>query len=333
MFEHKSFLHFIEHCNATKQDIVALTIVETKGSTYRKPGTTMLVSANHESVGVLSGGCIEEAMMQCCDEVLKQRYGKLVTHDLRLLDDSKESWESGVGCNGLIQVWLEPFYVNESYGALGEAAIYAKEGISKTLIRSTQKEKQGEYRFMDVLLDSDVVNNEEDHFIVQKITPLYKLFILGIGLQAQALVDIANILGWEVTLCDTRKERLDEVSKVDHKHWFEAGSDIQRILAHHHFDAAVIMSHEFKNDALYLKELIQSNIAYIGLLGAKKRTQKIIEMVQSDTVYLDDRFHAPIGLDLGSQTPQSIALAICAEIEAKRNHKYGLLSRGHYANK
>jgi xanthine dehydrogenase accessory factor len=333
MFEHKSFLHFIEHCNATKQDMVVLTIVETKGSTYRKPGTTMLVNSNHESVGVLSGGCIEEAMIHCCDEVLKQHYGKLVTHDLRLPDDSKESWEVGVGCNGLIQVWLEPFYVDEAYGALGEAVTYAKEGIAQTLIRSTQKEKNGEYRFIDVLLDSDFAYNEEDHFILQKIKPLYKVLILGVGSAVQALVDIANILGWEVTLGDTRKENLAEIKNTDHKHWFESGLDIQKVLVGQHFDAAVIMSHEFKNDSIYVKELMQSNISYVGLLGSKKRTQKIIEIVQRNNVYLDDRFHAPVGLDIGAQTPQSIALAICAEIEAKRSHKQGSFLRGHDANK
>jgi len=332
MFEHKSFLHFVEHCNATKQDIVALTIVETKGSTYRKPGTTMLVSSNHESVGVLSGGCIEEAMMHCCDEVLKQHYGKLVTHDLRLPDDSKESWEVGVGCNGLIQVWLEPFYVDEVYGALGEAVIYAKEGIAQTLIRSTQKEKSGEYRFIDSDVDFSFHYDEKHYCVSQAIKPLYKIFILGVGSAAQALVDIANILGWEVTLGDTRKESLAEIKNADHKHWFESSLDIQKVLVGQHFDAAVIMSHEFKNDSVYVKELIKSNISYVGLLGSKKRTQKIIEIVQSNNVYLDERFHAPVGLDIGAQTPQSIALSICAEIEAKRNNKVGLSLGEQHAN-
>jgi|GEM_PF-1064937 len=326
MFEHKSFLQFIDQCYAKQEDIVCLSIVKTEGSTYRKAGATMLVSSSHKSIGVLSGGCIEEAMLYCCDEVLHVKHGKLVTHDLRLPDDRIESWEEGVGCNGLIQVWLEPFYAKNSYGALGEAAHYAQKGVKKTLIRSTKTEKFGEYRLIDSISDTPILYNEEDQFILQNIKPVYKLLILGVGSAAQALVDMANVLGWETLVCDTRKDHLDAIFNTD-KQWLAESGHIENILVPQSFNGAVIMSHDFKDDAVYLKALSHSNIAYVGLLGARKRTQKIMEILEKQSICLDDRFHAPIGLDIGAQSPQSIALSICAEIEAKKNKRPGTFLR------
>jgi len=319
MFEHKTFTHFVDESFERGLDIVCLSIVQTEGSTYQKPGTTMLVNSSHEMVGVLSGGCIEESLLHCCDEVLEKGTGKLVTHDLRLPDDSLQSWEEGVGCNGLIQVWLEPFYHSKNYGVLGEALSYAKKGITTTLHRPFLEE--GKETFLETkALDVKAMYDEKKQILIQPIHPSFKVLILGVGSAVQAVVDMANILGWQTCVCDTRSEALDAIVNADRKLFFKSATECEMLLTAEHFDACLIMSHLFKADSFYLKNALNSKTSYIGLLGSKTRSQKIVEFL-SKSITLDERFHAPIGLCIGAKTPQAIALAICAQIESEKNRR------------
>lgn len=319
MFEHKTFTHFVDESFAQGLDIVCLSIVQTEGSTYQKPGSTMLVNSAKEMVGVLSGGCIEEALLHCCEEVLQKRHGKLVTHDLRLPDDSLQSWEEGVGCNGLIQVWLEPFYHSNNYGILGEALSYAKEGIPTTLHRSLFKE--GRDAFLETkALYVKTMYDEKNKTLIQPIDPSFKVLILGVGSAVQAVVDMANILGWQTYVCDTRTEALDAITHADYKLLFRSATECETLLVQERFDACVIMSHLFKADSFYLKSALNSKASYIGLLGSKTRSHKIIEFL-GESITLDERFHAPIGLNIGAKTPQAIALSICAQIESEKNKR------------
>jgi xanthine/CO dehydrogenase XdhC/CoxF family maturation factor len=317
MFEHKTFIRFVDESFEKGLDIVCLSIVKTEGSTYQKPGSIMLVNSAHEMVGVLSGGCIEEALLHCCDEVLQKGVGKLVTHDLRLPDDSLQSWEEGVGCNGLIQVWLEPFYRSHNYGILGEAVLYAKEGKRGIFHRSLE----GKAPFIETeSVHQPMLYDEVHHTLILPIEPCFKVLILGVGSAVQAVVDMANILGWQTYVCDTRADALDVIVNADEKRLFASATECETLLGEERFDACVIMSHLFKADSAYLKSALHSKASYIGLLGSKTRSHKIIESL-GESITLDERFHAPIGLGIGAKTPQAIALAICAQIESEKNKR------------
>ena len=317
MFEHKTFIRFVDESFEKGLDIVCLSIVQTEGSTYQKPGSTMLVNSAHEMVGVLSGGCIEEALLHCCDEVLQKGVGKFVTHDLRLPDDSLQSWEEGIGCNGLIQVWLEPFYYAKNYSVLGEAVSYAKQGTRVIFHRSLE----GKAPFIETeTVHQPMMYDEVHHTLIQPIEPCFKVLILGVGSAVQAVVDMANILGWQTYVCDTRADALDVIVNADEKRLFSSATECETLLGKERFDACVIMSHLFKADSAYLKSALHSKASYIGLLGSKTRSHKIIESL-GESITLDERFHAPIGLGIGSKTPQAIALAICAQIESEKNKR------------
>lgn len=317
MFEHKTFIRFVDESFEKGLDIVCLSIVQTEGSTYQKPGSTMLVNSAHEMVGVLSGGCIEEALLHCCDEVLQKGVGKFVTHDLRLPDDSLQSWEEGIGCNGLIQVWLEPFYYAKNYSVLGEAVSYAKQGTRVIFHRSLE----GKAPFIETeTVHQPMMYDEVHHTLIQPIEPCFKVLILGVGSAVQAVVDMANILGWQTYVCDTRADALDVIVNADEKRLFSSATECETLLGKERFDACVIMSHLFKADSAYLKSALHSKASYIGLLGSKTRSHKIIESL-GENITLDERFHAPIGLGIGSKTPQAIALAICAQIESEKNKR------------
>ena len=311
MFEDKKSIAFVEQSFARGLDVVCLSIVQTQGSTYQKAGTTMFVNSAHEMMGVLSGGCIEEALLQCCDEVLSKRHGKIVTHDLRLADDSKQSWEEGVGCNGMISVWLEPFFHDEQYGALYEVLLRSKQGLKTTLVYRLGASAVAQATASSLAFDNDVKT------LHLPVLPSLRLLIVGIGSAVQAMVDMANILGWTTLVCDTRAHELSLIQGSDKTLALSDAHDFEKLLERESFDACAIMSHQFKNDLAYMHASLASHTPYIGLLGSKERTRKLVEFLGTNAM-IDERFHAPIGLSIGAKSPQAIALSICAQIESLR---------------
>ncbi|MFY9143324.1 XdhC family protein [Sulfuricurvum sp.] len=318
MFAHKDFINFILQAKSDKKDIVCINVLDTEGSVYRKSGATMLVNSDGKFIGVVSGGCFEEDIVHCAKDILSKHEGKYVVHDLRMKDDSLDSWGKGVGCNGLIKLWMEPFYYNQNYGAIGIALEYALNGIRQTLIRSTQN--QGIYRFSSEERKEEMFFDEEAQFFYQKINSPYRLLILGAGPGSEPLLSIANTLGWQTAICDTRTSNLTHVHSADETHLLNDCNEVHEVLERD-FDAAVVMSHNFNSDAVYLQALLNSEVSYIGMMGPQKRTKSIISSFSqfSETLFMDPRLHNPIGLDLGGESPESIALSICAEIEADRN--------------
>lgn len=318
MFAHKDFINFILQAKSDKKDIVCINVLDTEGSVYRKSGATMLVNSDGKFIGVVSGGCFEEDIVHCAKDILSKHEGKYVVHDLRMKDDSLDSWGKGVGCNGLIKLWMEPFYYNQNYGAIGIALEYALNGIRQTLIRSTQN--QGFYRFSSEERKEEMFFDEEAQFFYQKINSPYRLLILGAGPGSEPLLSIANTLGWQTAICDTRTSNLTHVHSADETHLLNDCNEVHEVLERD-FDAAVVMSHNFNSDAVYLQALLNSEVSYIGMMGPQKRTKSIISSFSqfSETLFMDPRLHNPIGLDLGGESPESIALSICAEIEADRN--------------
>lgn len=320
MFAHKDFIHFLQQSKSDKKDIVCINVLDTEGSVYRKSGATMLVNSDGDFIGVVSGGCFEEDIVHCAKDILSKREGKYVVHDLRMKDDTLDSWGKGVGCNGLIKLWMEPFYYTQNYGAIGIALEYALKRIKKTLIRST--EQKGFYGFSSEERKEEIFYDEESHLrlIYQKINSPYRLLILGAGPGSEPLLSMANALGWQTSICDTRTSNLKHIRSADETHLLDECEEVDAILEQD-FDAAVVMSHNFNSDAVYLKALLASEVSYIGVMGPQKRTKSIIDSFSqmSESVFMDPRLHNPIGLDLGGESPESIALSICAEIEAHRN--------------
>lgn len=144
----------------------------------------------------------------------------------------------------------------------------------------------------------------------------YSLLIFGSDSHVTPLISMANILAWQTTVIDVKINE-EFVSQADKLIQLEKLEDILNMDLNS-YDASVILSHSPKTDNIYLKALISSNIEYIGMMGNKKNMQKITKDFNLEN---DSRFYAPVGLDIGSNTAQSIALSICAQIEAKKNKK------------
>ena len=319
MFGNKKSVQFLQRCKQEKKDIVVVSVLTTEGSAYRKSGAMMLVDSDGTYLGVVSGGCFEEEVIHCCREVLASRKGKYVTHDMRMKDDSPESWGQGVGCNGLLKFWMEPFYHEEAFGVLAMALESALNNENKILLRSLEDAKG--HRLVLEGFEGEARYLEEKKLFYQKIRSPYRLLVLGAGPGCESLVSIADTQGWISTVADTRQSHLKHVHTADQQYLLHTAAEADA-LCNKGFDAIVIMSHVFNSDSDYMKAALHSDAAYIGIMGPKKRTQMLIQSIglPEETV-LDARIHNPVGLELGGETPESIALAICAQIEAMRNRR------------
>jgi len=338
MFANKQYIEFVNTCRDKGVDIVCASVLDTEGSTYRKKGASMLVSAAGEFIGVISGGCFEEDIVACAQGVLDKRVGKYIEHDLRMSDDNAETWGQGLGCNGLIKLWLEPFYHAAHYGALGMACDMAQRGQDATMVRSLKDSgvyailSNGEiqchpanhaiYRAIQAYRpESGTYFDSENALFFQTITAPYRLLILGAGPGCEPLVKMADTLGWHTTVCDTRESHMRHIESTDDKRVLESFADAKKV-CEEGFDASVVMSHNFASDTVYLNTLLESDTAYIGIMGPKKRTRLMLSQLNSDdSKPLDPRIHNPVGLDLGGESPESIALSVIAEIEARRHQK------------
>lgn len=145
----------------------------------------------------------------------------------------------------------------------------------------------------------------------------YSILIFGSGAHVESFISISNLMGWETTVIDIDIKK-QFVSHADKLIKLEKLEDILNINLDS-YNAAVILSHNPKTDDMYLEALLKSNIQYIGLMGNKKNAQKKKDQFNLNK---ETRFFAPIGLDIGSYTDKSIALSICAQIEAFKNGKY-----------
>ena len=318
MFNDKKIIDFLKQAIDEKTDLVYINVLETQGDAFRKTGATMIVKANGVFTGIVRGGCFEKDIVQCAKDVLSQNTGKYIVHDLRVQENNQDSWGHSIGCNGVIKLWMEPFYSVDNYGSLGLALQYALKGQKKTLIRSIDDSRK--YSFIEKSYKKNSFYDESNNIFLQNIILPFKLIILGAGPGSESLLQIANILGWQTTICDTRDSILQTIQSSDEKILLSSLDNLDSLNTDS-FDAGVVMSHNLDEDTQYLKELIFSKVPYIGIMGPRKRTQDIIDSIDNmkKAKFLDSRLHSPIGLNLGGETPESIALSISSEIESRRN--------------
>lgn len=144
----------------------------------------------------------------------------------------------------------------------------------------------------------------------------YSILIFGSGSHVTSMILMANLMSWKTTIIDVKIQQ-EFIKNADEAIELKNLEDVLSMDLNS-FDASVILSHSPKTDNIYLKALLNSNINYIGMMGNKKNMQKI---KQEFALENDKRFFAPIGLDIGGNTHQSIALSICSQIEAKKNGK------------
>lgn len=277
-------------------EAVLATVVATRGSVYRRPGARMLLTREGWIAGSISGGCIESDLVQTAFD-RTEKGATCVTYDASAPDDILLGF--GLGCNGIVDVLMQRLPVDGGPLAVIESVLHhRRECWLATYV-------DGSWR-----VDA---SGGEGAILTERIQPPPSLVIFGAGHDAVPLVRMAKEVGWHVTVVDgrsayARKDRFPQadgvlVSPPAKPTEIEEGA------------AVVVMTHSFANDVALLAWLLDSPADYLGVLGPIHRTRRILEEQGLD----GSRLYAPIGLDLGSEGPDEIALAIVAEIQAVRN--------------
>lgn len=329
-------LPLFERERAAGKAVALGLLVETAGSTYRKPGALMLIASNGDSAGLLSGGCLEGDLGEYAQSVIDTGKARIVTYDMRGGDDV--IWGLGLGCEGAMNILLirvgpendwQPLthlaaalasYERSSVGVVVESE-RADSPVGTVVLRGASGSTA-----VDAVLDEVTRTGRTGWF--ESAAPRWKVFalpvslppkllLLGAGPDAAPVVDFAARLNWKVTLVDHRPAYADATHFQSAEAVIHALPDqLLSAVDASRFSAAVVMSHHLPSDLKYLRALSATSIPYIGLLGPAVRRERLLADLESDADRIRKRLHAPVGLALGGRSPESIALAIIAEIHA-----------------
>ena len=334
------------------------TVVEVLGSAYRRPGARMLVADDGQLTGAISGGCLEGDARQRARQAIFRGQPALVTYDTRDEDDPRHGL--GPGCQGVVRILLEPLDFTapdnpmellRGFAHYPEPAVLAtvfstadavgmRAGVGQRLLLTAGGVVRGAPALAAPLAQaarailsqgiSQVLDVDTDggpvRALLELLTPPLRVVVYGAGNDAQPLVHLAASLGWHLTVLDGRPHlataaRFPEAAEV-------RVLPVAAIADETPGDAyAVLLSHNYAYDLAALALHLAAATPYIGLLGPRLKATRLLNELQlsegEQRELLRTRLHSPIGLDLGSETPEEIALAIVAEIQATQRRRNG----------
>lgn len=356
MSSHLAIVDALTRAAAADKAIVLATVVRVIGSSYGGVGARMLIRVDGSTVGLVSGGCLESDLCAHAIDVHSTGRSRVVTYDTRA--DDEAVWGLGLGCSGLIDVLLQPLSPADAQaaGELLRAALIADEpSVIATVVESESGDPAlgaqallglattstfGDWGSGAALqLSSAHVTDalaagrrglvrELDGAIIafEMISPAVRLVVCGAGPDAAPLCRSGRDLGWDVILVDHRP-----ITEA-HTKRFPGARAIECLepeaLASHvsigRRTAAVVMSHHFARDTGYVQALLAAGARYVGVLGPRPRTERMLAEIATrgaGSAACGGELYGPVGLDLGGEGPQAIALAIVAEISAVMNER------------
>lgn len=330
MAELKKILELWKRASAAGEEVCVATVVAVEGSSYRRPGARMLLTASGQRAGTISGGCLEA-------EVAKKAWwlterGASVQRYSSFFDDDGDM-PYGLGCGGAIQVLLE--CGDPARQALGALRRSVEERTAQVVVANlgansgtelivdeagrevwTRAANNGARELAQKALREQASQWEGDWF-AELIAPPPAVYVFGAGDDAQPLVQLACELDWHVTVADgrahlARAERFPQAAAVKPLAEALGEPDIR--------DAAVVMTHSYEQDRQILRALLGRELRYLGVLGPRRRTEHLVRGIAADLGMNAEecmaKLHAPVGLDLGAHVPGAIALSIAAELQA-----------------
>lgn len=357
MKELREIVEAYDQARQKGQDCVLATVVHVDGSSYRRPGARMLVTPDGQLTGAISGGCLEGDALRKALFVLTRRESMLVTYDTSDEDDAQLG--ARMGCNGIIQVLMEPVRREDAKNPVRliaeaiekrEAAVLlslfslenkrdeqagtclvwkkdkfiSRSKMAETWAEEAQKildEKRSVFRHY-------ISNTSNVHAFWEYIAPPVSLTVVGAGKDTVPLVEMAHILGWQTSIADTGMNQPRPDFYVPSCQFFSAKPE--QLLQNVPTDARsafVLLTHNYTLDLRMLTQLLKTDVAYIGCLGPKKKKERMIDEIQGSGTNLTDaqlnKIYGPVGLNIGAETPEEIALSILAEIQAVFEGKDG----------
>jgi xanthine dehydrogenase accessory factor len=365
MKEIKDIVAAYERATLAGKKTALATVVHVEGSSYRRPGARMLVTEDGQLTGAISGGCLEGDALRKARLVITQHKSLLVTYDT--MDDDDAKLGVGLGCNGIIHILIEPIAVDnpenpiqklknflskrqeavlvtlfclaDRHAAQPGTCLMMKESgqISGSLeaaptgpllvseAKKALKEKTARVKYYQIGKQSFTA-------FIEFLQPTVSLVIIGAGNDIMPLVQMASILGWETTVVDGRpnyatQERFPAATRV----LVAKAAQVLDQVALDGQTAFVLMTHNYNYDWAILKGLMQKEVTYIGVLGPKKKMERMLADLAEEGIIPTQRqlnsMFGPVGLDIGAETSEEIALSVLSEIKAVLSKREGKFLR------
>jgi xanthine/CO dehydrogenase XdhC/CoxF family maturation factor len=335
------------------------TVVHVEGSSYRKEGARMLITEDGELTGAISGGCLEGDALRKALFVMQEKKAKLVVYDTSNEDDVEVGYQ--LGCNGIIQVLIEPinnddlispisllkeaianrgkaiivtvFSLKNNSSQKGTCLLLKESGIimetihDKSLLDKLTVDVNTALQNNQSSIRKYVYDDNELTAFINTLKPQVTLVLVGAGNDAMPLVKMGEVIGWKVVVVDGR-------ANYANKKRFSSGCQVMVSKAEEIFSSIeideqtmfVLMTHNYNYDLAVLRQLVLLNARYIGILGSRNKLNRMIEELSAEGIDANKELtnvYSPVGLDIGAETPEEIALSIMAEIQAILSGKSG----------
>ncbi len=325
------------------------TVMRVEGSSYRQPGARMLVTDTGQLTGAISGGCLEGDALRRALLSIEQQENKLITYDTSNEDDV----EFGVqlGCNGIVHILFEPvdyrrpdnpirlleqlvsqranavmvtlFSLDRTQEQEGTSLLYRNNGLLSfgsdiDAVKSHVLTAMKQQASASISLQ---MNGHTTEALIEFIPPPVRLVIAGAGNDVKPLVEMAAVLGWEPIVVDGRKthampKRFPAANQV----LVMKPAELVAAIAPDAYTVYALMTHNYNYDLDLLKRLLAINPVYLGILGPRKKFDRMLGDLSKESITITPEqlqyIHTPIGLDIGAETSEEIAVSILAEIKA-----------------
>ncbi len=336
------------------EKLALASVVNVEESSYRRIGARMLVSSNGQWIGGISGGCLEGDALKRSQKAIFKNESSRVVYDT--MDDDKNQIGVGLGCNGRIEVLFTPIDKDDPENIIEQLRVITKSEKPNILLKIIDVEgdqsilgkSQIANQNLDNLdfynLDTELLKNHIQEtrikrkpqifpltnrggdtvkILVEYIRPETKIIIVGDNYDVNALVGIIGELGWEIHIVG-RVKKIRKAIFAKAKKVYEYENFDQVIM--NDYTGVILMSHDYNWDKKLLPTIIQQNPPYIGMLGPRKRMLKMQNELGLEGLEKLPNLHSPVGLDIGAESPEEIALSIASEIIASfRNREGGSL--------
>jgi xanthine dehydrogenase accessory factor len=325
------------------------TVVRVRGSTYRRTGAKLLIADDGSTTGNVSGGCLENDVREAGLRVLRE--GRAELRQYCSGTDEIGAWDLGLGCEGQAEVFVEPalearpaerdllardlpFAVCTLVAEKEEAAprgrlLVTSDGCEGRLgSRSLEAAVAARVRGLIGGESSDLHEIEDRRVFIDLFVPPPQLLLFGAGEDARPLARLGLEIGFQIVVVDWRPALLDPQRFPGGVRLLQSDANgLAERLPLHEQCYAVLVTHNFAADGWYLRPLVDSPVPYIGILGPRQRTERLLNALEPEGALDRTRIYGPVGLDLGTEGAEQVAFSILSEILTVRSGRSGVSLR------
>jgi xanthine dehydrogenase accessory factor len=300
------------------EPVVMATLVHVEGHSYRKAGASMLLLPDGGKIGSLSPGCLESDLQERVKEILHTGEAEHVVYNMRPEEDA--IWGEAIGCGGVLRILLEPI---EGYPLawLAEACLEVEAGREVELVRyligrKIHYEIKSSRLNRSNLITSSLASEKRMALFSTTFTPRPRLFVFGADEGTVPIARVASGIGFRIAVGDWRSSFCHPQRFPDAELAIGSPHSILSSLRIAADDYILICGHQMHKDREMLERVLPLNPAYLGVMGSKNRIRHLFEGLPDTS-----GIYAPVGIDIGAEGPEEIAISIAAQLIVVRKDR------------